>query len=1121
MVTRRMVFRSLLCGSMTLGIAGSLATESWAQQRQLQRTQPSKSSNPNTNRPPAKVGAANAQDAAKKDIINLYTDAANFQNAGAYPLAVDAWKKFLAKYPKDELSSKARHYLGVCYLQLEKPDYAAAVASFREALGDPKLEVREETLINLGWTLFYTARPENSDKPDATKLREALKVLNEFLDKYPDGTYADKATFYAAESEYQLGNIKEASTRYRLLAANPKFEKSTVLPDALYALGVAYEEQKQPKLAAEVYDRFLKDFANHRLAREVSLRKAEFLISSDDASSAAELLSKVADDKEFAMRDYVLYRYGFALAKAGRYDESSKVYQQLAQEYPNSQFSTDSNLSAGQALMREKKYDQAKEFFQKLLPNKDEVATQAAHWLAQIAVIENKPNDVISIAREALGWAKESQWRIALQIDLADALASTPDGVEEANGIYESVALEHEDHPSAPRAAYSAAFNALKLGKADDATKWAEFFAKRFAKDPLAGEVAFIRAESLLQAGKRADAAAAFEQLIAAYPDSPNVEQWQLRTGTAYFFAENFDKAKPILDKLSKNAKSAAVQGESLFLLGASYFKQSKFSEAIESLNKSISIEPAWPGVDEAFLILAEAHSKAGDNAQAKAILEQLLSKFPNSPFKTQAQFRLGQLSASASEFDKAIALYNAVLSSKDEPDLIDYARYGKAWVLIQQSKFNDALNLALSLVKSSSDPTLRLESSLAASVCLREVNKPEEAVNILDAVLRDSASQQASQELQAKLLLEQGINLSQANQFERASQTFQKLASQFPSFPNIDKAIYEHAWSLKRGGRDDLAIAAFKELGSKFPNSVLAAEAYYHVGQQSYEQQEFDSAVKAYTIAMTKTNDDFVREKSLYKLGWTYYQTQKWSDAAKFFADLAREYSDGDLIVDAVFMQGECAMKQNRFKEAVPHYKQARNLLKTAATNGLEVDPQVADLIHLHGAQAARENKDWPTVVEFVDQLNERSPESPYGSLAMFEKAIALQNQKSLDQSLEAFRTIAESNRNELGARARFMIGEIHFSKRDFSSAIQEYQRVMYGYGATQAPVEIKNWQARAAVEAGRCSDLLIGDLTGDAKLKAINVSKGFYEFVAKNHSEHEMAALAKERLAELEKLK
>ncbi len=50
-----------------------------------------------------------------------------------------------------------------------------------------------------------------------------------------------------------------------------------------------------------------------------------------------------------------------------------------------------------------------------------------------------------------------------------------------------------------------------------------------------------------------------------------------------------------------------------------------------------------------------------------------------------------------------------------------------------------------------------------------------------------------------------------------------------------------------------------------------------------------------------------------------------------------------------------------------------------------------------------------------------------------------------------------------------------------------------MYGFGATQAPPEIKNWQARAAVEAGRCSDLLIGDLRGDARVKAINVSKGF----------------------------
>jgi hypothetical protein len=49
-----------------------------------------------------------------------------------------------------------------------------------------------------------------------------------------------------------------------------------------------------------------------------------------------------------------------------------------------------------------------------------------------------------------------------------------------------------------------------------------------------------------------------------------------------------------------------------------------------------------------------------------------------------------------------------------------------------------------------------------------------------------------------------------------------------------------------------------------------------------------------------------------------------------------------------------------------------------------------------------------------------------------------------------------------------------------------QEFQKVMYGYNGTQAPSDIKNWQARAAYEAGRCSEVLVGDLTAERRQKA-----------------------------------
>ena len=1108
----RILLRWSLCGS--LAAIAVTAPSIASAQRQMQRTPPSATSNPNVNRPPQRP--ATAANRAAAAAINLYTDAANFQNAGAYPLAIEAWKKFLVANPNDALASKAKHYLGVCLLQKEAPDYEAAIASFKAALADPKLEVREETLVNLGWCLYSTSN-ELEGKTKTTRLNEALAVLNQFVEAYPDGSYIDKAYYYAAESEYQLGNVSRAASMYRQIVSNEKFARSAIVPDSMYALAVAYEELNQAKLAAETYDKFLAKYADHRLAREVKLRKAEFLIAADKADMAVELLAEIAADQTTPMRDYVLYRYAYALSKAGKFDASSKVYQQLGKEFPNSEFSTDSALAAGQALMRQQRYDDAKAFFSKLLPAKDETAAQAAHWLAQIAAIQNKPADVVSIARDALAWANSSQWNVALQMDLADALAGTADGAEEATTIYENVALSDPTNPAAPRAAYNAAFAALRRGDTATATKWVEFFTKQYQNDPLASEVAAIRGETLLQSGKSADAAAAFEQLISAYPKSTTLENWKLRAATAYFLAGNFDKAIPALTMMAESATDANAKGEALFLLGASYFKQDKLPQAIQSLNQSTAIEPAWRGADEAYLVLAEVHSKAGDVEKARATLQQLITKFPKSSFLPQAEFRLGQISADTRDFDRAIAAYNAVLQS-DETKLHNYAAYGKAWVMIQQGRFQDALPLTIAGSRQTTDAALQIESTIAAANCLRELKRPGEAVKILQT-LGKSATANADPQTAAKIAIELVSAYQADQQLEKAVAQLNSVIAKYEDYPNLDANVFSLALTLRNAGRDDLATQMFQKLAEDFPASPHAAESAYQVAQQSYSEQDFPRAVKAYTVALSKSNDSHVREKSLYKLGWAYFQQANWIESAKFFANQASEFPAGELAVDAYFMQGECAMKLANAKDALRQYTKASKLI-SATSDASSLNPQITELVYLHGAQAAGELKSWDSAIAMADDLAAQFPDSQYLALAQFERAYALQGQKQFDQALQAYEKIADANRDEIGARSRFMMGEIYFGKQEFTKAVQEFQKVMYGFGATQAPAAIKNWQARSAIEAGRCSDLLIGDLKGEQRSRAVKFAIGFYDFVATNHADHELAEQARNRLTELRRM-
>jgi len=1084
--------------------------------------QPAIPSRPNTSGPApvnqGKVPPRKLNDAEKaaQAVLNAYTDAANFQNGGAYSLAIDAWKKLLVAYPKDALASKAKHYLGICYLQGETPDYEKAIESLRGALEDPTLEVREESLMNLGRALFDSSTTADAEAKKA-RLQESSVVFGKFLESYADGSFADQAIFYAGDAEYQLGRLDRAASLFRRLTDGVAYNKSAMRSDAMFSLGVVYDDQKQSKLAAETYEIFLKEYPEHRYVREVRLRLAEKKLALDDVPGAVALFEKVAAVDNGPIQDYVLYRYGYALAKDGKFAESSAVYQKLSTEYPNSKYAAGSSLAAGQALMRDKKYDEAIQFFDRLLPAKDDSAAEAAHLICQIAMMQNRPQESVRIARDAVEWAGKSPRIVALKMDLAEALATDEKTAAEARSMFEQIAVEHADDPqAAPRATYNVAFAALQSGDSVEARRWSQLFSQRYPQDSLAPDVAYIFAESTLQLGQYDEAATALQQLISAQPNNPMLPEWRLRLTHARYIGNANDEAIRLANEILASIDNKNIRAEAYFLLGASLLKQEKFADSASNLAKSISESPTWAHADEAHLILAQAQSKENKSNEAKLTLQELIKTFPNSRFKQQAEFRLGQLSASTGDLNQALVSYDAVLSNDRDKSLKDFASYGKAWVLMQQKNYDPAVKLLRPLAVSDRKDSLGAESRLALAVSLRNLGQVKEAVESLESMSIDPSLGVPPE----KSLYELGIGQVELNQFDAAAKTFQRLLDEFPKAPNLDKILYEYAWALKETDRPDEALKAFTKLSNEMPDSPLSAEADYHIGQGAYDSGQYDQAINAYTKAISRTVDPLLKQKSIYKLGWTYFQKKEFDQSEKLFLEQTNLFPESSLNVESFFMQAECRMKTQKFADALPIYQKARAILESNNFDPASTSQQIQSLIYLHGAQAAREIKKWDVVDGWLQEMLQRYPETDYKPFALYEQAYSAQNQRKLPQAIELYSEVASSSRNDIGARSRFMLGELYFAERDFAKAVPEFEKTMYGYGATQASADVKNWQARAAVEAGRCSEVLIGDLTGQRKAKAIAIAKAFYQFVLDKHPEHELLSQAKNRIAELDKL-
>lgn len=1038
-----------------------------------------------------------------QEALNAYSDAASFQNNGAFDLAVEEWEKFLQKFPQDPLAAKAQHYLGVCNLQLERLD-KAAVAFAAVVKNHPNFDLIQDAYLNLGWCQYSLG-----GRKVEGAYAQAAATFAEMAQKFPDGKHTEQALFYAGEAEYNLGKKKEAVAAYEQLIK--KYPQSTLRSDALYALGVTREELGQHADAGQAYDLFLQEFPNHNLTNEVRMRKAETVLQAGDFAAAEKMFGDFAKLAGFASPDHALYRQAFCLSKLDKFAEAAALYARIPTEFAQSPYVADAAMSAGRCYYRTEKFAEAAPWFQKAVESQSSSRVEAAHWLCRIYLRDKKPQQAIELAKQVLPKAGDAPFAVNLQMDQADALYETAGSRPEAVALYLQIATAHPQHELAAQALYNAAFGALELGRYDEALKHAAAFLKAYPGHRLAPDVQYVSAECYLQRGEHPQAEKLYAELAQSATDHPDRETWQVRRGLAIYLQKKYGDAVAALEPTVAQLKSADNQAQAQFVLGVSRFYLDQFDGAIQALQAAIKANPKWKQADEALLFLARALRKQDKTPEAISTLSQLIADFPSSRLLDQAHYRYGEFSYAAGDYKTAMAQYDAVVAADAKSPFAPYALYGKGWAQLKTKAYPEAIESFSGLIKSHPGHALMADTHLALGMSLRQAGKLGEAVKEIDLYL----ASQPAEPSKSDALYERGLAEVALQDFGKAAETFQQMLKASPPYAAADKVTYELAWAYKSipdGAKRAEAVAAFAELVSKYPDSSLAAEANFHVGESRYEKAEYAEAAKAYATAKQKSQPGELHEKATYKLGWSLFQDKKYQEALAQFAEQATDQPQGDLAADALFMKAECLFRLEKHSEALPVY---------LATQKVKLASPVSQILALlHGGQSALQEEKWDEAISLLSQIPENHQDSPYVPEAYFELGRAKQNSGKEAEALPDYEKAAELSRSDVGARARFMVGELAFGRKEFAAATRSFQRVMFGYGGDSATPETKKWQAKAGFESGRCAEVQITDAKGPTRAELLKQAQQGYQYVTDKHPQDELAAQAKKRLEELSKL-
>ena len=909
--------------------------------------------------------------------------------------------------------------------------------------------------------------------------------------------------------------------------------KSPLRCDALYARGVAMEEIDQFDQAFASYQQLMDACANNSLAIDVRLRLGDIYILRKEFDKAVDSFQAAIDEIKSASNPsavqgdagdeniaYAIFRQAYALVQANKPAQAAIKYAKLSADYPESPYAASATLASAQSLYRSGDVDKAAESFRVVLGQKNAAAaTESAHWLARIAIGKGDPKNAAEIAKKRIADGAEGEFATDLKLDLAEALSMDPKTVEQSMDQFESAYRESPDDDLAARALYNAAFSGLQVGKTKRSLELANEFLAKFPNDVLASDVKFVAAESHLAAGDASEAAEVYQQLLnETKPSNSSRQVWVLRAAAAMTASQDFAGAIEIINRELPSLQEPNQKAEANLLAGQGYMMDGKPNEAIASFEAAHDANPKGPRADEARLLQGQASLASGDQDKAKNIWNAIIEQSTGSRMAEQARFKLAELASADGDHDQAITLHQQILASDQDPGLHPYSQYGIGFSQIQKGEFAKAAKSLDQMLDQFPNHPLANDAKLSRGIARRNLKQYDDARKDLN----DYLDRKPTGVNLGHVLYELALIDSEQSKAKDAAIKLQRIVRDVPDYPAMEKVLYELGWAMQDSGKREEAIKQFDLLASKYPQTALASEAAYFLGQQYYRSKDWVKAAEQFAITADKTKDEDVKEKSLYRLGWANFKNGDFEKAEKAFNNQANLFPNSKLAFDASMMVAESRFKRGDYAQSLPAYAECRKRIQknndTTDTVRDAAERQARELVMLHGGQSAAQLAQWDEALSWYDEMRVRFPSSDYLPQVFYETGFAYQQKDDHAKALKFFGEVANNYRTSLAARARFMMGEIHFADRTFDKAIPEFQRVMFGFGADQAPESVKNWQAKSGFEAGRCSELLMQSAkTEAARQKAAKLSRDFYSYVTRKHPDHELAGQAKTRMEAL----
>ncbi|RMA56725.1 tetratricopeptide repeat protein [Ulvibacter antarcticus] len=498
---------------------------------------------------------------------------------------------------------------------------------------------------------------------NAGSYKEAIDFFNKSLKEPRDASFTARATYWKAESDFQLSKFDESLIGYKQYLQLPGASKTPEFKNSSYNLGYNYFKLKDYSEAITNFKKFV-SATNSEAARknDAYLRLGDSYFVTSQYWPAMENYN-AAIESGSNDNDYAQFQKAISYGFVDRTDTKIKELDAFISGYPKSIYRDDALYELGNTYVSQNKNSDAINAYDRLAREIPKSSFVSKSLLKKALILDNtgKSNDALL--------------------------------------LFKRVAKDYPSTPEAMQAVSSAKIIYIDQGKVGDYASWVKTLDFVQVEDTELDDATYQAAEKPYLENKVGQAITRFEDYLKQFPNGNHALEANFYLGQMYFADGKSDKAIPhyeftVSKERSEFTEQALARISELYLAKKDYANSLKYLKRLES-------EADFPQN----IIFAQTNSmKASyelkNYAEAVAYAEKVLlnAKIDNA-IKSDAQIIIARSAIKTNDENKAKKAY-AEVSKIATGQLAAEALYFEAYFKNKDGNFSGSNDSIQKLAK-------------------------------------------------------------------------------------------------------------------------------------------------------------------------------------------------------------------------------------------------------------------------------------------------------------------------------------------------------------------------------------------------------------------------------------